>query len=118
MKIITAVCCAALLSFQAMASDRDGDRDRDRGGYHPGPGQPSAQQLGAVWGVISYCSRVDPQHEERYEHKLRTVFPNVSEDAFERARQTPDFHRARETIESILNQNSRADGVQSCIANL
>ena len=75
-----------------------------------------AQLLGGADALANFCSKVDPGNARRFEAQVLGVLGlgKLPEDTAEKARRDPQYRKAYELFESVLNQQTSPDAQRAC----
>lgn len=76
----------------------------------------SAENLGAAFGVLDYCSRVDPGSEHRFDAKAARLAADVGGDELKRIRAASAYQGAYQEIEAVLASIPLDEGRRQCDA--
>jgi len=76
----------------------------------------SAENLGAAFGVLDYCSRIDPGSEHRFDAKAARLTADVGGDELKRIRETSAYRGAYQKIGTVLASIPADEGTRQCDA--
>jgi len=109
-RVVYVFAVAMLSQFaQAAPHERSSHDDADRS-------PPDAQSVGALQGVVDFCSSVDPKDAEPIEKLVKSLMKGLSAQQIAKDELTTDYKNARQTVTTVLAEFPSDQTLAACHA--
>jgi hypothetical protein len=82
---------------------------------HPGTGPALPPQvMGQLDGILSYCKKIDPRDEDKFERLRRVVMASTSNKNGEATEKNADYQASVELVQSVFRRMSASDALKLC----
>jgi hypothetical protein len=78
-----------------------------------GPTLPP-QVMGQLDGILSYCKKIDPRDEDKFERLRRLVMASTSGKTSEVTEKNADYQASVELVRSVFSRMSPSDALKLC----
>jgi hypothetical protein len=78
-----------------------------------GPALPP-QVMGQLDGILSYCKKIDPSDQDKYERLRRLVMASTSNKNAEVTEKNADYQASVELVQSVFSRMSANDALKLC----
>lgn len=72
------------------------------------------QVLGQLDGILSYCKKIDPRDEDKYEKLHRLVIAGTNHRNPEETEKNKDYQASVELVRSVFSRMSASDALKLC----